>query len=147
MANIANVLLRLWLLGSLVPFVTHADDTALQVIGEVKTPLKLTIAQIKAMPVVTLRATDHDGATHNYEGVPVNEILKKAEVPQGEALRGDALQLCAVVSATDGYQAVFALAELDPLFTDSQVLLSFRRDGAELDANSGPLRLVVPGEK
>jgi hypothetical protein len=31
--------------------------------------------------------------------------------------------------------------------TDKTVLTAFRRNGAELDTNSGPLRLVIPDEK
>jgi DMSO/TMAO reductase YedYZ molybdopterin-dependent catalytic subunit len=31
--------------------------------------------------------------------------------------------------------------------TDKQVILAYRKDGADLDAACGPLRLVVPDEK
>ena len=80
-------------------------------------------------------------------GILLNAILHNAGVPQGESLRGDALQLCVLIKATDGYKACFTLAELDPLFTDRQVLLAYRRNGADLDAKTGPLRLVIPDEK
>jgi len=79
--------------------------------------------------------------------VPLHEILRRADVPQGESLRGEALALCVLVKAADGYKAVFALPELDPLFTDRQVLLAYRRNGVGLDAKAGPLRLVIPDEK
>jgi len=52
-----------------------------------------------------------------------------------------------VVEAADGYRATFALAELDPTFTDRVILLADRRDGKPLSAQSGPLQIVVPGEK
>jgi len=51
-----------------------------------------------------------------------------------------------VVKAADGYQAVFALPELDPLFSKKVVLLADRRDGGPLSAKEGPYRLVVPDE-
>ena len=41
----------------------------------------------------------------------------------------------------------FSLAELDPAVTDKKVMLAFRRDGKELAAEAGPLRLVIPDEK
>jgi hypothetical protein len=52
-----------------------------------------------------------------------------------------------VVEAADGYRAVFALPELDPLFTDRVILLADRRDGKSLSEREGPLRIIVPGEK
>ena len=82
-----------------------------------------------------------------YEGVLLREILRRAGAPQGESLRGGALQLSVLVKAADNYKVVFSLAELDPLFTNKQVVLVFRRNGAELDATAGPLRLVIPDEK
>ena len=45
------------------------------------------------------------------------------------------------------YEVVFALPELDPDFTDRQVLLCYAKDGMPLAADEGPLRMVVPGEK
>jgi len=125
----------------------HAADDTLLIRGEVKTPLKLSLPEIKSLPSTTVSAKDHSGNTARYEGIPLAELLRRAGVPQGEALRGDALQLCLIVKAADGYKALFALAELDPAMTEKQVLLAFRRDGAELDATAGPLRIVVPDEK
>ena len=105
------------------------------------------MAELKAMPSAKVTAKDHDGTTASYEGVPLHELLRRAGVPQGESLRGGALGLCLLVKAADGYKGTFALAELDPLFTDRQVLLAHRRDGRELDTKAGPLRLVIPDEK
>ena len=77
----------------------------------------------------------------------LHEILRRAGVPLGEALRGDALRFCVLVKAADGYKAAFSLAELDPAVTEKKVLLACRRDGKELDTVVGPLRLVLPDEK
>jgi DMSO/TMAO reductase YedYZ molybdopterin-dependent catalytic subunit len=125
----------------------HAADTALSVTGEVKTPLTLTLAELESMPAETVSAKDHDGSTASYQGVSLHAVLVRAGVPQGESLRGEALQLCVLAKAADGYKVAFALAESDPLFTDKKILLAYRRDGKELDARAGPLRLVIPDEK
>ena len=125
----------------------HAEDAALVVKGEVKTPLKLTVDELKAMPVTKVSVKDHDGSSAVYEGVPLHEILKKAGAPEAESLRGRAFELCVVVKAADNYKVVFSLAELDPLFNDKQVLLAFRQNGEALGAKAGPLRLVIPEEK
>lgn len=52
-----------------------------------------------------------------------------------------------MVEARDGYQAVFALAELDPAFREKQVLLVDRMNGKPLGPATGPWRLVVAEEK
>jgi len=95
-----------------------AAEPALAIRGEVKIPLRLSLSEIKSIPVTKVRANDHNGATATYEGVSLAELLQRAGVPQGGALRGDALRLCVIVKAMDGYQALFALAELDPAVTD-----------------------------
>ncbi|MDQ2793792.1 MAG: molybdopterin-binding protein, partial [Bacteroidota bacterium] len=52
-----------------------------------------------------------------------------------------------LASAADGYQAVFALAELDPSFATRPVLLADRCDGQPLPATAGPYQIIVPDEK
>lgn len=137
----------LFALVSLVSFATHGEEATLSVTGEIKTPLKLTMTELKAMPTAKVTTKDHDGTTAVYEGVPLHAILSRAGVPQGESLRGDALQLVVLVKAADGYKVALSVAELDPLFTDKQVLLAYKRNAADLDAKTGPLRLVIPDEK
>src|SRR5262245_25367521 len=105
--------------------VAAPEQPVLKVTGEVKKPLSLTMTQIKALSSATRRATDHDGTTASYEGILLHRVLELAGVAQGEALRGDALRLCALVKAADGYQVVFALPEFDPMFADKEVLLAF----------------------
>ena len=127
--------------------VGHAADTVLTVTGEVKTPLKLTLAELESMPAQTVSVKDPDGSTASYKGVLLHAVLARAGIPEGQSLRGLAMQLCVLVKATDGYKVAFSLAELDPLFGTENVLLAYRRDGKELDVKSGPLRLVVPSDK
>ena len=141
--------LRLHLLATtlLLAPLAHAADVAFTVTGEVKTPLKLTLAEIEAMPAQTVSVKDHDGTTASYQGIPLEDILVRAGVPHGDSLRGDALRLCVLAKAADGYQVAFTLAELDPHLNDKTVLMAYRRNGSELDTNSGSLRLVIPEEK
>jgi DMSO/TMAO reductase YedYZ molybdopterin-dependent catalytic subunit len=124
-----------------------AQDITLTVTGEVKTPLKFTMTQIKALSSTQVTVKDHNGSTVTYTGIFLADILHQAGVPQGEALRGHALQLCVLAKAADGYQATFSLAELDPLFTDKKAILAYLRDGRPLDNNAGPLRIIIPDEK
>jgi DMSO/TMAO reductase YedYZ molybdopterin-dependent catalytic subunit len=119
----------------------------LQVTGEVVRPLDLSAGELAKAPRQSVDAKSHDGTVSRYEGVALVEILAKAGVPVGKDLRGKAMAVYLVVEAADDYRAVFALAELDPLFTDRVILLADRRDGKPLSDREGPLQVVVPGEK
>jgi hypothetical protein len=44
-----------------------------------------------------------------------------------------------LAEAEDGYKVVFALAELDPEFNDSEIIVADTVDGAPIDAKCGPL--------
>ena len=100
------------------------------------------------MPRKTLTVVHpHDKKTEKYEGVALEEILHKAGVPQGEALRGPAMATYVVAEGADGYRVVFPLAELDSGIADSEVLVADTMDGAPLGDKLGPFRLVAPHEK
>src|SRR5262245_3517634 len=91
---------------------TPAAATTLKIDGDVGTALTLSAADLKALPRVTASVQD-EGRTVKYEGVLVGELLKKAGAPLGSDLRGGAVASYVVASASDGYQVVFSLAELD----------------------------------
>jgi hypothetical protein len=77
----------------------------------------------------------------------VEELLKKAGLPQGESLRGPAFATYVVFEAEDGYRVVFSIAELDSGIVDSDVMVADTMDGAPLSSKVGPFRLVAPHEK
>jgi DMSO/TMAO reductase YedYZ molybdopterin-dependent catalytic subunit len=119
----------------------------LSVGGEVERPLKLNTSDWAKLPRRTVRAKDHDGKEATFEGVPLFEVLKLAGAPFGEQLRGKQIALFLLVEAADGYKAVFALPELDPAYTDHNIILADRRDNAPLSEKEGQLHIVVPDEK
>ncbi len=119
----------------------------LQVTGPGGQTITLNARDLDAMPRETIIVTDEKGHHVTYEGVPVNEILRRVGTPSGKDLRGKSLTLYLLVAASDGYHAVFALAELDPVFSDRKILLVDLRDGKPLAANEAPFRIVVPDEK
>lgn len=114
--------------------------------GISKPAVEFSIEDLRAMPRVTvLVRTGND--QHKFEGVDVAELLKRAGQPQGAEVRGPILSRLILITAHDGYRAVFSLPELDPAFTDTQAVLADRMDGADLPVRDGPLRLVLPKEK
>jgi hypothetical protein len=82
-----------------------------------------------------------------YEGVWVNEVLKRAGVPQGSELRGKALASYVLAEAQDGFQVVFSRAELDPAFIDNEILPADTANGKPLFGAQGRFRLVAPKDK
>ncbi|APW61071.1 molybdopterin-dependent oxidoreductase [Paludisphaera borealis] len=120
---------------------------ALRVHGEVAKPLELSAADLAGLKRQTVTARAHDNRESRYEGVALHDVLQKAVLPAGKDLRGKAVSLYLIVEAADGYQALFALPELDPAYTDRTILLADRRDGQPLTAREGPYQIIVPGEK
>jgi DMSO/TMAO reductase YedYZ molybdopterin-dependent catalytic subunit len=120
----------------------------LKIGGAVSTPLVLSAEDLKKMPRKTLSVVNpHNNKTELYEGVLVEDLLKRAGVPLGEHLRGAALATYVVFEAEDGYRVVFSIAELDSGIVDSGVMVADTMDGAALPAKQGPLRVVAPREK
>ena len=118
---------------------------SIAVSGDVKQPLALTASDLASMPRATV-TTNNNGITRVYEGVWLSDVLKKAGVQVG-GLRGSALAVYVVVSASDGYQVAFSIGELDPEITDAQFLVADKADGKALFGEDGNFRLVVPKDK
>ena len=115
----------------------------LAVVGDVGTALSLAPADLKSLPRTRVEVKE-DGRTLAYEGVLVAEILKRAGVPLGSDLRGNAVATYVVASATDGYQVVFSIGELDPAMTSNEIIVADTIDGKPLFAYQGPFRIVAP---
>lgn len=106
----------------------------------------LTKSDIESLPHV--KVTTHGSDTSaTFEGVAVRSVLEKTGVEFGHSIRGKRLASCLLVEAADGYRAVIALPEIDPDFTDKQVILAYLQDGKPLNEKAGPYRIVIPQEK
>ena len=146
----SRLLVSLLLLALSLSFVAAAQNesaSALVIHGAVAKEQQFTPGDLKQLARITVTAKDHDGNTHSYQGVSLNLLLSQAGVPQQGALRGKGMSLAVLVEAGDGYRAVFSLAELDPDFSGTPVLVADTVDGKPLAEKEGPLRLVVPSDK
>lgn len=134
-------------LSTALPVPAQAPAAAhLAVTGDVTMPLMLTAQDLAGMPRETVQVSGANGPLQ-YEGVSLLEILTRAGAPVGKSLRGNALASYVLAKASDGYQVVFTLAEIDPQFGGERILVADKRDGKALAADQGPLRLVCPGDK
>ena len=115
--------------------------------GLVATPRTLTAADLAALPPREQATTDKAGKKHVYRGVALADVLHLAGAPAGQAIHGPVLAQALLATAADGYQAVFALPEIDPDFSPQTILLATSRDGQPLPPHDGPYQLIVPLEK
>jgi DMSO/TMAO reductase YedYZ molybdopterin-dependent catalytic subunit len=130
-------------------FVQDAHSAQLKITGVGDTPpLILSAADLKKMPRKTLSVVNqHEKKTEVYEGVPLAELLQRVGVPQGEKPRGAAMASYVVAEASEGYRVVFSLAELDPGFLESDVIVADTMNGASLGPSQGPFKIVAPHDK
>jgi hypothetical protein len=109
--------------------------------------ITVTAKTLEGLPRVKAEAKEHENPAATYEGVTLGAILERAGVPRGEKLRGPGLRAIVIITATDGYQVVFTVAETDPAFNDRLIILADEKDGKPLPEKEGPFRIVAPGDK
>lgn len=124
------------------------SSAALRIAGNASTPLSLSAKDLKAMPRTSLKVLNpHENKEETYEGVAVQELLRKAGVPQNEKMRGAAMATYVLAEASDGYAVAYSLAELDPSIQDSEVIVADTMNGAPLGEKQGPFKMVAPHDK
>jgi hypothetical protein len=123
-------------------------DALLLSAGLYHAPLTLTAADLKAKPHLTVTVHNpHSNADETYSGVSLATLFSEMGAPLGKDLRGPALATYLVATGSDGYCAVFSLAEIDPSFHPGDVIVADAMNGKPLDAQTGPFRLVVTEDK
>lgn len=105
----------------------------------------LDAATRSALPRHKVEASAHDQALY-CEGVELAALLRKVGAMPADPLRGKEFAHYVRVEASDGYRAVFSLAELDATLGNAKVCLEDRCGGKPLDDKNGPLRLIAPEE-
>ena len=123
--------------------VTAVLAQAVDVVGLDGKSVSVSLDTLERRTVVT----EDRGVRVEFQGVALRDVLIKAGIPFGDALRGSALARVVIASAPDGYRVAYAIAELDAAFTDQVVLVADRRDGRPLLPDTGPLQIVVPNDK
>jgi DMSO/TMAO reductase YedYZ molybdopterin-dependent catalytic subunit len=83
---------------------------------------------------------------HTFTGVPLSHVLKSFGLPEDDAEHESLLRLYIVLTARDGYQVVVTYSEIDPYLGNEPMLLAWEQDGQPIQADHGPVQLVVPGD-
>jgi hypothetical protein len=108
-----------------------------------KAPIDLDTSSLSRTEV---KAGAHGDAPSAWQGVNLIDVLRAQGAPVGKELRGKALSDFVRITASDGYQVIFSLGELDPDFGGRKVVLVDKHEGKPLDAKDGPYRIVVPDD-
>ena len=117
------------------------------VMGDVPTPLELSMEDLSKLPHERVQLQESRAGKVSYDGVPMQEILKKAGILFGRDMKGKALAGYVLAEARDGYAVVFSLGELDDNFGGEHVFVADKRDGKQLLPEQGPIRLVIPADE
>ena len=142
-------------LAALVVLPAHAKDegdagwvtSTLAVRGNVATPLSLSVTDLAKFPVHRVDDTRvvraQGGASESarqFAGCLLRDVLNAAKLTESDRL--DLRRTVVVATASDGYKAVFSLAELFNTMIGDGVLIVYERDGAPLGNDEGRIALV-----
>jgi DMSO/TMAO reductase YedYZ molybdopterin-dependent catalytic subunit len=106
-----------------------------------------SLAALAAAGSVAMKVEDDAGASSEYIGVPIADLVEPLGIALGKSVSGKRLAEYIVMEAADGYRVLFSLAEIDPLFRDRPIFICYRKNGQPLPAAEGPLRVIVADEK
>ena len=107
----------------------------------------LSADDIAKLPHVAITATEHDGSTSHYAGVPLKDLLRGAGAPTGGDVKGAPARSYLAVQGSDGYVALYSLAEVDTVASDCAPILADQRNGNGIDPSFGPFRVVAPCDR
>ena len=137
--------IRTFLAAFLVLQSAVSAQTPLTVVVE-GTSRTVSAADLQKLSRDTASMVFHDAAPLTYQGVSLAGLLRTVGV-RTDSLRGPGLATRLVIEASDGYQVVLTLADLDPSLGGRRILLADRVDGKALPADEAPWRLIVTGDQ
>ena len=84
----------------------------------------------------------------SYSGTTLWDLLASAGGVATTTAKNDILSKYVIATGSDGYQAVFSLGEIDPMFGNQSVLVAYADSAGQLGphASDGLARMVVPGD-
>jgi len=124
-------------------------STKLAVLGLDGKILTFNVADIKDLPHLTVTVNNaHTKTPETYSGVPVSELIKRAEptLANGEKPKTKPLMTIVVAGGTDDYHIVLTLCDIDPSCRNGMVIVADRLDGQPL-TQDGAFKLIVTEDK
>jgi len=118
--------------------------------GVIERPRTYTLEALRQYAPSTLDVVFGNGNAierGSFVGVPLWALIREAGLKVQPGRKNDVLRKYIVVTGSDGYEAVVALAEILPDLGGQPVLVAYERDGKPLGPDQGMARLVVPRDK
>lgn len=110
-------------------------------------PVTLHLADLQALPQQTLTARNgHSKTDETYTGPALADVLAKAGLVLTDKTEHDLLRLILVAKGTDNYWVAYSVAEVEPGFNSSKVIVALTRDGAAL-TTTGQFELINSADK
>ena len=119
-------------------------STVLHIVGAGLTPVHLRLADLQALPQVSVQVHNaHDNAEESYSGPLVTDVLAKAGLSLSAQTQRQMLESAVLAEGTDGYFVVFSAAELQPALHKAQAIVAIAQSGQPL-TRTGAFQLVDP---
>lgn len=127
-------------------------STGLRLSGAVNKSKSFTPASLSTYQTSKITMTYFSGkdglVTKTLIGVPLLDLLNEAVVKTDSTRKNDILRKYLAVTATDCYQVVIALAEIQPNFGGEQAMVAFETvDETGEIVPLDDMRLVMPSDK
>ncbi|MEO6915616.1 MAG: hypothetical protein ABI151_08155 [Chitinophagaceae bacterium] len=129
------------------PGLAPTGPTSIRVEGEGLKSFTFSSSDFKPAMVQAIIRKEPDGSSHTFSGLALSDILTMGGLSVNGGVKGKLLSNYLLVEAADGYQVVFALADLDSNFTGNRIILANMMDGKALAAGKGPFQLIVQHDK
>jgi DMSO/TMAO reductase YedYZ molybdopterin-dependent catalytic subunit len=123
-----------------------AQQPVLAIEGKVKTPLHLSLDDLKKMPAEHAEVsyqTDRGPMKASFTGVLLWSLIESAGGLQDAGEKGAAIRHAIRITAKDGWVVVTSTGEIAPEFGNKGAMVAYERDGKPLD----DFRIVMPGDK
>jgi hypothetical protein len=127
------------------PVAKPASGNEIVVSNENRKARRVSAEELAKLPQEQFQV-EHEGKKQTYSGVSLAAVLRHAGIILGEKARGPYVNRYVIVSASDGYRALFSVGEIDPYLSNQTVLVADKCDGKPLPATEGPWRLIVSGD-
>lgn len=128
---------------------SSSTSSRLRVDGDVTARRTLSVEDVESMGLKDVE-WGGEGETSVYQAVPLEAVLRCVGVEPGEMEaakpkeKRPGWKFAVVATATDGFQAVFSVAEIFHGMGRTEAYVATREKGNRLDDSTGPFRLIVP---
>lgn len=123
-----------------------STPNAVEVDGALREQRTWTVDQLATLPLQTQDTSylaEGGTKTLHAQGVPLLDLLNRAEPKFDPKVKRDELRFVVLIHATDNYEAVVAWAEMASDFGAKPVLVDVEENGRKLDRPN----VLVPGDK